>query len=497
MKNLYKIRLLVVILLTLSTLTSKQAMAQSQWGHKKEWKIHSMGKYILGAEDMYREGKLFEERGDLILIGVMTSQPDKTPENTPLPNLTEFVIGNTQVNDPILIWSKKTKDFIRVKSNWTGEPLRNPYFIPGFNKNTFFIIQYSSPLSPGQNETNYLYRAKVIGDSIHYELLNRFFKHNWDEVRSICETEDKIVTIIGRFKKKNSEHSYEKYDDSVYVYDSKSLNLIKTVSPFGNYKNCTNWGSLVYDGKYFFLNAYQISSGDFGSFMLDLDVDTSCYIEELSDPFSEIYFSNLDGNIYALSKNRRVSKWDGSHWHKVVLPIENFGFPEKDQFGNYYYWTDNTYRNPKGKYFNPDSATLYGEYRRDYLLYSQDGGIWVLNEEQQVEYYQKFGYTWQPVRVVAVGTDTFMFGNNMVAKLVDRNVGINDVTLKKLFVYPNPATGFITVSTPEGVTFTVTDMTGKIVLTGATNQNVDVSLLNKGIYFVTISGYQPTKIVIQ
>jgi plastocyanin len=73
--------------------------------------------------------------------------------------------------------------------------------------------------------------------------------------------------------------------------------------------------------------------------------------------------------------------------------------------------------------------------------------------------------------------------------IVESATGISDNTMQPhISVFPNPATEFITIETDEnmaGSTFVVTDMAGKLQLTGELidkTTTVDLSQLNKGVY---------------
>ncbi len=474
MKNLYKFRFVaVLILFILSTLTSKQATAQD---YTKEWQSYSMGEYILSCDDQNWGTTLFEERNDFIIIG---AQSNLFSEPNPVYN--ELVFSNKEKGDPIVLWSKKTKDFI-LKSNWNQGPLLSPIFYKGYDRNTFFVVESYS---------NVIYKAVIVDDNINYTKLN-FYKNPKDMMRLVCESDKYIITITSKFIKTVGVDDWY-YFDSAYVYDAKTYQHIKTMTPFAGYRHMS-MGTIAYkDGK-FFLGGRHSPSMSGASFIFDVDNDTS-YLSGVEDGFNRIYVRNIDGEIYATSSANKLKKWvSGTTWESIdSLPIIGYGFPTTDQHGRHYYWVD--WKNQKGQYFDAVKGEMLNEFFTVYRL-TEDG--WPpLKDEHSIQYYQKFGYTWSPKRIVGIGTDTFAFGDNMICKIADRNVGINDVSLAKLLVYPNPATGFVTVSTPEDFTFTVIDITGKIVLTGITNQIVDVSFLNKGIYFIQLAGYTPTKLVVE
>ena len=59
-------------------------------------------------------------------------------------------------------------------------------------------------------------------------------------------------------------------------------------------------------------------------------------------------------------------------------------------------------------------------------------------------------------------------------------------SLHTLKVFPNPATDFITIESIEGIAFQLTDISGKVLLSGTTQlQNpIDISNLHTGIYHI-------------
>jgi alpha-tubulin suppressor-like RCC1 family protein len=69
--------------------------------------------------------------------------------------------------------------------------------------------------------------------------------------------------------------------------------------------------------------------------------------------------------------------------------------------------------------------------------------------------------------------------------------GLNDNTLSQITLYPNPTSSMLTLANAKNLTvesLTVTDMTGKVVLSqNGNNSQIDVEKLPAGIYFLTVS----------
>jgi len=72
-------------------------------------------------------------------------------------------------------------------------------------------------------------------------------------------------------------------------------------------------------------------------------------------------------------------------------------------------------------------------------------------------------------------------------------VGIDDMFLSTVNIYPNPTTGLITIeieeTTSESVSLTIQSINGKTLMSKQINQRktvLDVSDIPNGIYFITI-----------
>ena len=71
--------------------------------------------------------------------------------------------------------------------------------------------------------------------------------------------------------------------------------------------------------------------------------------------------------------------------------------------------------------------------------------------------------------------------------ILDQNTGVNDLDAEvSIVMYPNPARDEVNIESSTGIQrISIYDITGKEVLTTA-SANFDVSLMNKGMYFVEI-----------
>lgn len=77
---------------------------------------------------------------------------------------------------------------------------------------------------------------------------------------------------------------------------------------------------------------------------------------------------------------------------------------------------------------------------------------------------------------------------NMVGSFtVEDASSINEITLNTISVFPNPASNYISLrEINTGLHFSIIDLNGKEVLNGLTEEQVDISNLNKGVYFIEI-----------
>lgn len=80
-------------------------------------------------------------------------------------------------------------------------------------------------------------------------------------------------------------------------------------------------------------------------------------------------------------------------------------------------------------------------------------------------------------------------------------VGINNayLNLPKLAVYPNPTSQVVTINVTQTQPVYITDVTGKQVLVNHLNaqKTIDVSALQKGVYFIHTKGFRPSKLIIE
>jgi glucose/arabinose dehydrogenase len=144
-----------------------------------------------------------------------------------------------------------------------------------------------------------------------------------------------------------------------------------------------------------------------------------------------------------------------------------------------YFYTGSTYPNFANKYFFADYCT--GEIG----WVSSDGTItWNYNGPNLIT---TFGEDTNGELYVAMG--------GTIYKMIDASLSVNDFGNKGLQLYPNPVQNELVVKNDNNlllISVTITDLTGKIVLTqgldALADNRISVASLAKGIYLATVDG---------
>jgi hypothetical protein len=87
------------------------------------------------------------------------------------------------------------------------------------------------------------------------------------------------------------------------------------------------------------------------------------------------------------------------------------------------------------------------------------------------------------------GSDMRRFG-------VNTNLSVDDFNASLIKFYPNPTNGIVTISLPESATITLTDLSGKQVLTSqfeSGESTLNLGSLSKGLYLINFAGDNFTK----
>ena len=138
---------------------------------------------------------------------------------------------------------------------------------------------------------------------------------------------------------------------------------------------------------------------------------------------------------------------------------------------------------------NQDDDIIQSENDSAVLLYRAN-----INDPWHVIPYTQEG-TWKRGRFIVSNVQT---GEYVIAALDKSQIGVNETSFPTLLVYPNPATGIITVETQGDFPqeYRIVNLMGQSLMTGTTQGQIDISKLPAGTYFLTING-KSQKFVIQ
>lgn len=95
---------------------------------------------------------------------------------------------------------------------------------------------------------------------------------------------------------------------------------------------------------------------------------------------------------------------------------------------------------------------------------------------------------------MVIGEDTFAtesgINNGFLAKLSLVPLAIDNFKSRQISLYPNPAKNILNISAEfePGAAYSITDMSGRIIKTGITENTIDVSALSSGMYNISING---------
>lgn len=149
--------------------------------------------------------------------------------------------------------------------------------------------------------------------------------------------------------------------------------------------------------------------------------------------------------------------------------------------------------------FAPDSGTNTGEtFFPGYNLSGENGTPWLRSDGTGTAGAQAgCSIPWSDANSVVAD-------QNYVINIVGEDVlGVNDLALSQVSIYPNPATDVLNINVPSSIELagvTVYDVLGKKVNTEVSNDQVNVSGLSRGVYVVNVitnAGTLTEKLIIE
>ncbi|GAA0749764.1 T9SS type A sorting domain-containing protein [Gaetbulibacter jejuensis] len=94
------------------------------------------------------------------------------------------------------------------------------------------------------------------------------------------------------------------------------------------------------------------------------------------------------------------------------------------------------------------------------------------------------------------------YRDNYIIKLIDGSLSIPDNDLLSVKLYPNPAENFVVLKgegLQQGLEYKIFDVKGSLISSGKTksNNSIDVTSLNSGMYLLKVAGLTPIKLIIK
>ncbi len=130
--------------------------------------------------------------------------------------------------------------------------------------------------------------------------------------------------------------------------------------------------------------------------------------------------------------------------------------------------------------------------------YSDEYGEYCIIENDTLPYYQDITATISNSYMFIDGQNKKHFRVHIDGIWVNNPTLVTEIVSDGFMVYPNPTDGIITISSSKGTKYRITNQMGQTLMTGhfgGENQQIDVSQLSEGMYFITIDG-KTTKLII-
>ena len=114
------------------------------------------------------------------------------------------------------------------------------------------------------------------------------------------------------------------------------------------------------------------------------------------------------------------------------------------------------------------------------------------NNDKVVNNFMNIGNGWQPL---SSGTAPIQDGAIMIRAIVGdftpftTNTAANEMTLAEPTIYPNPTNGQLFIDIDDAVenySYRIYNLAGQTLQEGSLQQNIDLSILSNGVYFINI-----------
>ncbi len=229
------------------------------------------------------------------------------------------------------------------------------------------------------------------------------------------------------------------------------------------------------------------------------------------NPLNSLALQNASGIIYLTHNNKMFQNYIDNNLYEegINVHVKGWNAYRYDEYGNMYQTVDFVSMQ------TDEEITLQGYVGSAAMPHT--GYIPIPGMSPAFVYLDKSYYidnqieqTINGIEHIIVGNDTIHEGDHIEATFTSRvlidtdlnlyyrimineaNIIMNsiyDTETKEFSVFPNPADDYIMISVDQPKDFTISDIFGKIVLTGtisSDNQQIDISELSCGMYFIKI-----------
>ncbi len=453
MKNLQKIYVSILCSIVLSF--GIISPLKGQGNDSKVWDSMSEGRFEM--TNNYRVG-------DYVVITTVLEKATKPA-----------IINNESALQPISVWDMQGDSFVNFSSNWVGDPM-NPVKMFMYDSSRLFITD----------------GVKIIRADIDFQYKTISYQQTF-------QGNSDSNNIIAFYKGKNNVYFTSSYGKNfVYICDMFG-NIEKTItmntSALLSITSIVEWDDTIYFG-YTYVGGLADGSG-----FAILDPLTG-QITKIRDPLwmnnaNGCYISVVGGHFYLKTDpglynfEPSLFEYKNGSWKTIIigglLPKEQDGkvtvLVRPD--GHYPNDGDTINKTPNGaRYlFNPQTGLVGWLIQNDLRLDIQ------FTETFKTQFYKRNGFFPAIEFIYEFGNKTIGFGPSIVGKLIDPTSGIKTPKVRTVLnVLPNPATGDVVYiqGLQKPTEYTITNTTGQTVANGLTMDEVSISTLTPGIYFLSI-----------
>lgn len=466
----------MLLVLALNTTTSSLT-GQIDYS-KKEWKPLNYGLWEMFYNSNNQDLNVFDIRtiyqnGKYHVISALWDNGKKP-----------IIVDGKPQNSPFLIWDEEKDSFLSTTDNWLGDPMKTVMTFK-CDSSTYYVTD----------------RIKMY--KVEIDLSSK--KLTYTKVFQGFETPSPTSKYITGFHKgENYLYAYGGYFIHLFELDGT---FIKSLRVYEDGESTINGITSVaeYDDTTYF--GYPFAGGlPDGSGMAILDLATGKVTKQYNAEWGGAFhyepkLSVVNGILY-------LSCDPSKYGHEIMLfkyakgkwyPVLATSLPEIHKnkayiaigIGEIFYPTNDTIKTKSEEGYreliNGDSlGPVIGPLFKDPFKHP---GVYVgFSESFQESFYQSHLYPPLVEYVFEAKGKTYGIGHGIVAELIDKPTSIFKVSFNVLRIYPNPAKDVIHISNLEKESaYTVTDMTGKTILTGNAMESIDVSSLNPGMYVLYIA----------